>query len=939
MSLQRQKNLDELKLWFSRLEAYVKANSFVRHQDTNIELENFFRDLLNVVYKWDLGNANQLFGKNQDSFDLSDPSSKIAAQVTVTEGAQKIRKTIKMFVNKHRKKFDRLIFVYPFIQLQSSRANFTNDLKGYGFDQSKDRIGLGDITTKIQDLEIDDQNAALDLIRKELAPLGPKTSSEHSSPSLDDCLAESRARCISRWRGAGLSRREAGDLFDDPHIGKLEQELLDKLTNELVVITGDLGAGKSLIAERIYQRGIEAAKEDDCCPIPLYFQASEVANGFLKLAQDEARKYGNINQRGISFVIDGVDEIDEINARQVLENARIANERWANSSGVITSRKIAAYSDVLEEYALPKKSEEDAFMLVSKVAGHEIQPWGFSKSIIESCRRPLFAILLGLFRRRNTDSPKSTAQLLEFLVTKSLRNSQLTQGDAAAQAIQLAKVCTNQGTLSLVDFDNNNHVEPLISAGILTKSGMSLGFGLPVFCEWFASQALAQGTIDAAELIDRKVLDRWKDALIILSGTNSHDTVMRVLGPIAAHSPGFAATVIDSAIEQWGRDEGLGLPSAIDCGVRIKETLSCFVKGLGDLASNVAPVNEDGNFYQLGVHQDGRRLSVGWSRTRTDPPVVQMVLPGKSREVLGREWPDFQWATPASEAAWAWQWTHRMLAVRLSNLVKNRTLPMKADAITREQAWKELCKMIGQSEGSDKPIPTQIANEYLARHDEFEERVRQEFARQGHFSGFTALASNVNLEVLRGFLETHKGQEINPVHPLPDLENKSHWPWKGYSDSQLLALIRSVITGAMDDYQRITMTSIGNLHRHMNLANILPAKFIGRVFYPGGENSEMFGHQPWMSYLFEPLPEGSENQVSVEFDSDSTTGIGSERTRGFKSEWEMTCKMLEIYRSDKSGFLNPHFVQTVVDYFNAEPVTKLVYAWLEEDLRKISFFE
>ena len=71
MAIQREDNLNEMKDWFVRLQGHVQANKFVKHQDLNIEIEYFFRDLLNKAYGWNLGNKNALFGKSQDSFDLS----------------------------------------------------------------------------------------------------------------------------------------------------------------------------------------------------------------------------------------------------------------------------------------------------------------------------------------------------------------------------------------------------------------------------------------------------------------------------------------------------------------------------------------------------------------------------------------------------------------------------------------------------------------------------------------------------------------------------------------------------------------------------------------------------------------------------------------------------------------------------------------------------
>ncbi|MCX6880820.1 MAG: SMEK domain-containing protein [Verrucomicrobia bacterium] len=172
MALQRQQNLDEAKDWFTRLGMAVHANTALRHLDCNIEVENFFRDLLNLVFGWSLRNANWSGSVNQDSFDLEDRRNRIAVQVTSTTSAAKIRNTLESFIPSHRDDFDRLIFVYPSMTISSSSADFSKQLSGFGFNAASDRMGLGDILREIQNLKVGPQDAVIGLLRRELKPLG-----------------------------------------------------------------------------------------------------------------------------------------------------------------------------------------------------------------------------------------------------------------------------------------------------------------------------------------------------------------------------------------------------------------------------------------------------------------------------------------------------------------------------------------------------------------------------------------------------------------------------------------------------------------------------------------------------------------------------------------------------------------------------------------------
>lgn len=180
---QRQDYLTEAKDWLNRLEKSIAGDIALRHQDSHIELENFFRDLLNLVFDWNLENANTPLGMCQVSFDLSDKDASLAVQVTVTTAAGKIRKTLASFVGTYEKSYHRLIFVYPFMTLPASRADFSRALKGFDFDAGRDRLGFGSILKEAQGFTIDKLERLIQLLRKELRPLGGELSANHSEPS------------------------------------------------------------------------------------------------------------------------------------------------------------------------------------------------------------------------------------------------------------------------------------------------------------------------------------------------------------------------------------------------------------------------------------------------------------------------------------------------------------------------------------------------------------------------------------------------------------------------------------------------------------------------------------------------------------------------------------------------------------------------------------
>ena len=178
MTKERESQIAECKELLIRLERWIEADKFVRHQNAYIEAEYVLTSILNLVYGWQLDNANDLFGRNQDSFDLSDEKNGIAVQVTVTDNAEKIRQTIKKFIGQYDQRFNRLVFVYPKISPAVSRADFSHDLNGFDFDVTRDRLGFGTILSHAHSNHL---LPLCDLLRKELGTLACPLGDDHAS--------------------------------------------------------------------------------------------------------------------------------------------------------------------------------------------------------------------------------------------------------------------------------------------------------------------------------------------------------------------------------------------------------------------------------------------------------------------------------------------------------------------------------------------------------------------------------------------------------------------------------------------------------------------------------------------------------------------------------------------------------------------------------------
>lgn len=172
-SITRSDNLDRLGELFDVLQRKIAREGLLGHYDLNTEIEYVFRDLLNAAYGWDLENANAVFGKNQEAFDLSSKSGEICVQVTTTQTAAKIRKTLGKFIPNYRDRFKRLVFIYPVQAVGKCRADFDKELQGYDFQADRDRLCFGDLLRQAQQMTAAGQSEFLKLVLKEVGPLAP----------------------------------------------------------------------------------------------------------------------------------------------------------------------------------------------------------------------------------------------------------------------------------------------------------------------------------------------------------------------------------------------------------------------------------------------------------------------------------------------------------------------------------------------------------------------------------------------------------------------------------------------------------------------------------------------------------------------------------------------------------------------------------------------
>lgn len=113
------KNIGEALALLSR---QIEIFSCVSFYDTNIIAEDFYAQLLNMIYGYSLQNLN-VFKKNAPAIDLADYLNRISYQITSENDSEKIKQTIKKFVeHKQYQSFDQL-----FILILTKKKKYTTN--------------------------------------------------------------------------------------------------------------------------------------------------------------------------------------------------------------------------------------------------------------------------------------------------------------------------------------------------------------------------------------------------------------------------------------------------------------------------------------------------------------------------------------------------------------------------------------------------------------------------------------------------------------------------------------------------------------------------------------------------------------------------------------------------------------------------------------------
>lgn len=722
------------------------------------------------------------------------------------------------------------------------------------------------------------------------------------------------AKSITRLKANGLNRKQAEYLLGDKQYNF--EYLKPNAEKRLVVIVGEFGIGKSFAIDKICLDLLLRAENEFDLPIPISINAAQLDNdvqSYLeKIVVDNLREYW--------IIVDGMDEVSVSIASNILENMRIATERWDNLRIILTSRPLSIFNNITEKIYLKGLSEEEALELVNFINNQEnyYHFHSFPKDIRVVIQRPLFAILLGLYLSKKKNLiPTTSGELLSYLIENALEKVEIKESHTKQLLMNLAMISTCHGNVPVKKSEIGDIVEirNLLNSGIVIEENGYVSFVLPILNQWFAAKALSENMININQIIDNNNLDYWKYPLVILITIFKENTIDNILIEIAEKEPGFASILIEESIKKWGIHNDVTSLSAQECGEKIRMTMSAWIKSLDILADIIAPVDMHRNILPIGVRKVDEWLYTSWYRGREKLPEITIL--DRSRNVF--DWPARRGARPGDRSSWYWRWTLEELRGNLTKIIKNRSLPICTEIIYKELMWSTTLKIVKKGSLYTKSICL----------NEIKSRLEREYQ---YIPDITIDNKCVPMSMYMGYIADLESKGISVVEcPLPggDIENpKDNWVWSVYSDERLYLRTVKIYHEVIIGYKEIVETFFPVLKNRLRKYMFYP--FILKGYFEKPKDIGIRSVGPVLRWHLEPLPpEKTDFILDIQIatkDSDDFNNIVYEVDKKIKEYRHDNCMWLSVTRTDQA-----------LDIFGNTPVTDIIYKWLEKDLKLIDW--
>ena len=736
---------------------------------------------------------------------------------------------------------------------------------------------------------------------------------------------QSRARIIARCQASGLSFEKSVELADDPRVGEQSAALVNRPQPYFTLISGDMGVGKSLAAERLLQRAIAESTANPSAARPVYLHARD-ATGTVNDAISRFVGAAEIADKGVALVLDGIDEIDIGRARELLLDA-------LELASVLTSGFVVATSRARPEFiaaelvTLVEPMELGAALDLVGWASDREPPSQYSlpPDVREAIRRPLFSLFLARALVVNDGRlPASRADLvrtlveaalgsepIEALALPALRRLGALTLDRGGGAVPTAEVAEDQETRASV-----------IGSRLVAAEGGQMSFPLRILAEWFASESLASsdGPTISELTSNTERLARWTGALTIAAGTHGYEKATELLQSIAEKRPYFVGRIIEASLPEYSDSRAQHLESEIIVGRRIRSATSQLLGAVGDARSFTGLYSASGDLHGLGISIRSGMVETAWmpiDEAEADVSELSDVLP--LDPAWNARWTSFIGGPASEKPAWPWRRAFDYVVDPTSEVVSRRLVVLTDnEPMASEAMWEAALMLTNRGGLSSAPTPIDEVLEAIENLSPGAHPLRP--GRRGSLSVG-------NLRILVQEAQKRDLKEIEPPWPTATGPPRGPFVWSTYTPHELLLRARAIFSGAIEIYMALVQRLFAPLAPGLTRAALHPFVIEGSL--SAGKNTWREGEWPDITWILSPLEVGEAPRVDFE--------IGRSMPSWLEADINADRLLLKRRRPAAPPWVGPVRVSQFLDILDPKPATKLAYSWLFDDLKTIAW--
>ena len=744
----------------------------------------------------------------------------------------------------------------------------------------------------------------------------------------------SLARCIVRWQSLGLPLAQAAELANDFSVATpvsfARPDGPDGALKRISILLGDFGVGKSLAMERRFQSLVRQAQADPAAAVPVWLDAKSVAGPLGGAIKDAAHGIGSVAAVGAEVFIDSVDEVGAARAEQILAEARTAAYSHPRIRVTLAGRPLAVLATE-EAVPMPLLTDEEAERVIALAAGRpvEVRHAGWPEAVREAVRRPLFALIMGLYladSRQNLSL--STGELLAYLVERALSRAQLDLAGSSEALKDLAVQCVEAGNgfVDRREAGSWRDLGPLLASRLVVESEGRLGFPIAVVMQWLAAQRLLEEPVLVSSMAQGTArLERWRYPLVIAIGTGNQRSVDEILTALVQAQPAFASQLITETLKKDYSNRSVALTSVTACGREIQGRMRAWANGLGPLGALIAPVDAEGHVRPLGIKDLGIKgfgggFAAGWYHGEEDRPELTS-LP-ETALMAGRDFPLVRHGAVGAHPAWAWRWTLAELQHRLQDRVKHHKLPAGRGPLLQEYVWQTAVALLGRGGFDLDPVSLSQLEPRLFTPDGEVKTFLVGSSVGGDFYDTRFLAAEfVRLK--------QEGQEALR-YPWPGYDLPFHGGHIGhmYSPEQALRRAQAVYRAALAAYRQLVDQWFPAFKPFLLIGGDRAMRFTGWIVY---NPEEHWTFSPFgMVHYFEHAPLGQSSHARIALVDDEGVVRGQIQQRNEQYHSATSEHERAAYNGYSSGELG---------VFDVVPVTEIVYAWLRDDLKRVQWID